>query len=235
MMNEKDKNSCYALMILPHPDDADLGIGGTVAVWTGEGKKVVYIVCTSGEKGTDNPNMKSLDLARMREKEQVTAAEKLGVKDIVFLHYQDQMMEDTPAFRKQLVTIIRTYRPSIVATNDPYYPVIWHRDHRITGQVVMDAIYPYSRKRLAYPDLIHNGLEPHIVKEILFWNTNQPDYYLDITDTYDLKIAALKCHNSQFGYPDRDWLELLRKRHREIAFERDSRLYEAFRRIQIYW
>lgn len=234
-MNEKKGTDCYALIISPHPDDADLGIGGTVAAWTGEGKKVVYIICTSGEKGTDNPNMKSLTLARMRENEQIMAAEKLGVRDVSFLHYQDQMLEDTPAFRKQLVTIIRTYRPAIVATTDPHYPVIWHRDHRITGQVVLDAVYPYARKRLAYPDLIHQGLEPFKVDELLLWNTGQPDFYCDITQTYNTKMAALKCHNSQFGYPDSDWATSLRKRHREIAVERESKLFEPLRRIQIYW
>jgi LmbE family N-acetylglucosaminyl deacetylase len=88
-MNEQSVNGCHALIISPHPDDADLGIGGTVAAWTGEGKKVIYIICTSGEKGTDNPKMEPMSLARMREKEQVTAAEKLGVMDVVFLHYQD--------------------------------------------------------------------------------------------------------------------------------------------------
>jgi len=235
MMNKQSVTSCHALIISPHPDDADLGIGGTVAAWTGEGKKVVYIICTSGEKGTDDPKMEPMSLARMREKEQVTAAEKLGVMDVVFLHHQDQMLEDTPTFRKDLVTIIRTYRPAIVATTDPQYPVIWHRDHRITGQVVLDAVYPYSRKRLAYPDLIHQGLEPFKVTEVLLWNTAQPDYYSDITTTYNDKLAALKCHNSQFGYPDSNWVTSLRERHREIAEERESRLFEPLRKIQIYW
>lgn len=234
-MNKKEQANCYALIISPHPDDADLGIGGTVAAWSGEGKKVVYVVCTSGEKGTVDPELNSRKLARIREQEQVMAAEKLGVKDIVFLHYQDQALEDTPEFRKQLVTIIRTYCPVIVATNDPHTPQIWHRDHRITGQVVLDAVYPYSRKKLAYPDLIDKGLESHKVEEVLLWNTGQPDYYSDITATYDLKIAALKCHNSQFGHPGADWMDSLKKRHHEIVIERESRLLEAFRRIQIYW
>jgi LmbE family N-acetylglucosaminyl deacetylase len=234
-MNQKDQNNCYALIISPHPDDADLGIGGTVALWIREGKQVVYIVCTSGEKGTDDPHMDCHTLARLREQEQLMAARTLGVKDVVFLHHKDQMLEETQKFRKQIVTIIRTYRPLIVATTDPDNPVIWHRDHRITGQLVLDAVYPYARKRLAYPDLIKKGLEPHKVEEILLWNTGKPDHFHDITSTYDLKIAALKCHNSQFGHLGTGWVNALRKRHHELALEQESKLVEAFRRIQIYW
>ena len=133
------------LVISPHPDDAEFGAGGTIAKWTREGKRVVYVVCTSGEKGTDDINIKPEELAKIREKEQLEAAKLLGVSEVIFLRYPDQGLEETPEFRKIIVTLIRKYRPKIVVTSDPYRRYIWHRDHRIVGRVVLDAVFPYAR------------------------------------------------------------------------------------------
>ena len=187
------------LVISPHPDDAEFGIAGTVARWTHEGKSVVYVVCTNGDKGTSDLNIKPEELAKVREEEQLAAAKVLGVREVIFLHHPDQALEDTPEFRKELVRLIRMYRPDIVATADPYRRYIWHRDHRITGQVTLDAIFPYARDHLAYPDLLKEGLMPHKVREVLLWASEDINYRLDITDTFDIKLAALRCHKSQFG------------------------------------
>ena len=126
------------LVISPHPDDAEYGVAGTVARWTREGKKVIYVVCTNGDKGTTNPDMKPEDLVEIREKEQLAAADVLGVSEVIFLGLRDQGLEETPQFRKQIVRLIRQYRPEIVVTADPYRRYIWHRDHRIAGQVIFD-------------------------------------------------------------------------------------------------
>jgi LmbE family N-acetylglucosaminyl deacetylase len=128
------------MVVTPHPDDAEYGVAGTVARWAKEGKEIVYVVCTNGDKGTDNANMKPEEVAQIREKEQRAAANVLGVREVVFLGYPDQSLEDTPEFRKELVRVIRIYRPITVVTADPYRRYIWHRDHRITGQVTLDAI-----------------------------------------------------------------------------------------------
>ena len=133
------------MVITPHADDAEGGVGGTVARWTREGKSVVYVVCTNGDKGTSNPEIRPAELAEIREKEQLAAAEILGVREVIFLRYPDQGLEDTPEFRKDLVRQIRKYRPDLVVTVDPYRRYMWHRDHRITGQVVLVAIFPYAR------------------------------------------------------------------------------------------
>jgi LmbE family N-acetylglucosaminyl deacetylase len=149
-------------------------------------------------------------LAEIREGEQIAAAEVLGVKNVAFLKYPDQSLEDTPAFREQIVRFIRIFRPEIVVTSDPYRRYIWHRDHRISGQVTLDAVFPYARDHLAYPDLLAEGLEPHNVEEIWFWASEDINIRQDITDTFDLKMAALRCHESQireFGLENvQEWL-----------------------------
>jgi LmbE family N-acetylglucosaminyl deacetylase len=224
------------LVISPHPDDAEYGVAGTVARWTREGKKVIYVVCTNGDKGTSDPDMEPEDLAEIRKKEQLAAADVLGVSEVIFLDLPDQGLEETPHFRKQIVRLIRQVRPEIVVTADPYRRYIWHRDHRIAGQVVLDAVFPYARDRLAYPDLIEEGLQPHKVREMLFWASEDINYRSDISDTFDLKVEALRCHQSQMqtlkNPNPENWL---RQRCKDIAKDDDFELGEAFHRVEIVW
>jgi len=110
----------HVMVVTPHPDDAEFGVAGTVVNWTSEGKDVIYVVCTNGDKGTSNPNMKQDELAKIREREQLAAAKLLGVREVIFLRHPDQALEDTPEFRKELVRLIRLYKPETVATVDPY-------------------------------------------------------------------------------------------------------------------
>jgi LmbE family N-acetylglucosaminyl deacetylase len=220
------------LVIAAHPDDAEFGAAGSIALWTREGKSVVYALCTSGEKGTSDRNVRPEWLAEVRKKEQRAAARVLGVREVTFLDYPDQGLEDTPAFRKDLVRVIRRYRPETVITSDPYRRYFWHRDHRIVGQVVLDAVFPFARDHLAYPDLLEEGLEPHKVKEILFWASEDVNYRVDITGTFPLKLAALRCHESQvkeLQMPDLDaWLE---ERCRAMAEGEPYDLAEAYHRV----
>ena len=226
--------SAHIMVVTPHPDDAEYGVAGTVARWTREGKQVIYVVCTNGDKGTSDVHIKPEQLAEIREKEQMAAAKILGVSEVIFLRHFDQTLEDTPQFRKQLVRLIRQYRPEIVVTSDPYRRYIWHRDHRITGQVTLDAVFPYARDHLAYPDLLEQGLKPHKVREMLFWASEDVNYCSDITDTFDLKIAALRCHKSQVGNFDASRIEdWLRQRCKAMAEGEDYELAEAFHRVEI--
>lgn len=224
------------MVVTPHPDDAEYGVAGTVARWTKEGKRVIYVVCTNGDKGSSDPNMTGEKIAKVRKKEQMAAADVLGVSEVIFLGHPDQGLEDTPQFRKQIVRLIRQYRPRLIVTADPYRRYIWHRDHRIAGQVVLDAVFPCARDHLAYPDLIEEGLQPYKVREMLFWAAEDINYRSDITDTFDLKIAALRCHKSQVKQLDvpnpEGWL---RQRCRDIAKDEDFELGEAFHRIEITW
>ncbi len=224
----------HILLVCPHPDDAEFAAAGTVAKWVREGKEVVYVVCTSGDKGTSDINMKPEALVKIREEEQRAAAKVLGVREVVFLGYPDQELEDTREFRKEIVRQIRIYRPDIVVTADPYRRYIWHRDHRITGQVTLDAIYPYARDHLAYPDLFAEGLKPHRVNEVWCYSLDNINYRSDITDTFDIKMAALRCHKSQVG--GRNFAELekwLRQRARANAKGESFELAEGFHREEI--
>ncbi len=224
----------HVLVIMPHADDAEFGISGTVARWTREGKDVVYVVCTNGDKGTSDTSMKPEKLAKIREEEELAAARVLGVREVVFLRYPDQGLEDTTEFRKEIVRLIRMYRPETVVTADPYRRYIWHRDHRITGRVVLDAIFPYARDFLAYPDLMEQGFQPHKVKEVLLWGSEEPNYRSNITETFGIKIAALRCHKSQVGNTSSpEFEERLRERHKTMAEGEDYELAEAFHRIEI--
>ncbi|MFC1955044.1 PIG-L deacetylase family protein [Chloroflexota bacterium] len=224
------------MVITPHPDDAEWGVAGTIARWTGEGKDVIYVVCTNGNKGTSDINMMPEELAGIREQEQLDAAELLGVRKVIFMRYPDQTLEDTPEFRKEIVRLIRMYRPEMMVTVDPYRRYIWHRDHRITGQIVLDAVFPYARDILAYPDLLEQGLQPHKVKEVLLWASEEPNYRSDITDTFDIKVAALRCHKSQVNDSANPELEQrLRERYSKMAEGEDYELAEAFHQVEIHW
>ena len=233
LMNSKP---AQVMVVTPHPDDAEYGVAGTVARWISDGKEVVYVVCTNGEKGTSDASMKPGKLVRIREKEQTAAARSLGVREVIFLGHPDQGLEDTPEFRKELVRLIRMYRPETVVTADPYRRYVWHRDHRITGQVTLDAVFPYARDHLSYPDLMKEGFHPHKVREILFWASEDVNYRSNITATFHLKLAALRCHKSQVGHiPTQELEERLRQRHKTMAEGEDFHLAEAFHRVEIVW
>lgn len=234
-MAETD-NAYDAMVVSAHPDDTEFGVAGTASRWVQEGKRVVYIICTSGDKGTSDRSLDPEQLIEIREKEQNAAARVLGIQNVVFLRYPDQGLEDTPEFRKEIVRLIRMYRPQTIATSDPYRRYIYHRDHRIIGQVVLDAVYPNARDYLAYPDLIEEGLEPHNVNELLFWGSEDINYRSDVTNTFDLKIKALQCHESQLkNMPIPDMEKWLRQRCKTMAEEEDYELAEAFHRVVISW
>lgn len=223
------------MVVTPHPDDAEFGVAGSVVHWIRDGKQVIYVVCTNGDKGTSDPNVKQGELVKIREAEQRAAAEMLGVREVVFLGYPDQSLEDTPEFRKEIVRVIRQYKPDTVVTADPYRRYLWHRDHRITGRVVLDAVFPYARDIYAYPDLTEEGLEPHKVTDVLLWASEEPNFYSDITDTFDIKMAALACHKSQIGdHMNPEMEERLRQRCRTQAEGEEFELAEAFYRAEMF-
>lgn len=230
------KKTADVLVIAPHPDDVEFGAAGTVATMTQQGKQVVYIICTNGDKGTSDRSVKPADLAKLREEEQKAAAAVLGVREVVFLGYSDQGLEDTPEFRRQLVSLIRTYKPKTVITVDPHQHYFWwHRDHRICGQVAMDAVFPYSRDHLAYPDMLDEGLEPHKVDELLLFNTDRPNYNVDITATMDLKLAALMSHKSQVSGNTSQMAGYLRRWAEDKAKGEEYKMAEAFNRVDMWW
>lgn len=221
------------MVIAPHPDDPEFGAGGTIAQWTADGKTVIYIICTNGNKGSEDPEMTPEKLSDIRKEEQIDAARILGVSQVIFLEHDDQTLEDTADFRKEIVKYIRTYTPQIVIAPDPYRRYIWHRDHRITGQIVLDAVFPYARDRLAYPDFIQAGLEPHKVKEVLLFGSESPNYYINIQSTFQLKISALNCHKSQVGKFQPGWEENYKKMLAKNGEICNCEIAEAFYRVTL--
>ncbi len=221
------------MVVIPHPDDAESRMAGTVARWAREGQDIIYVVCTNGDKGTSDPKIKPEELAVVREQEQLAAADLLRVREVIFLRHPDQRLEDTPEFRKEIVRLIRMYKPETVVTVEPHPGYLDHRDHRITARVTLDAVFPYAGSAYSYPDLLEQGLPPHRVKEVLLCGTGAPNYYIDITDTIDIKIAALRCHKSQVGdRPELD--ERMRQRAKMSAEGQDYELAEAFHKEEIY-
>ena len=224
-----------ALVVIPHPDDAEGWCAGTVARWIEQGTEVYYVLCTDGGKGSNDPEITPEELATIREKEQLEAASTLGAKEVVMLRHPDGELEDTREFRKEIVRAIRRFLPDIVLCPDPYrHSSVWHRDHRITGQVTADAAFPYARDHLHFQELFkEEGLAPHKTGMILFWAPDVPDTFIDISETIDMKIKALLCHESQVSIrPDRDVGESVRERARQDA-EGSGFLYaEAFRKVE---
>jgi LmbE family N-acetylglucosaminyl deacetylase len=178
--------------------------------------------------------MTSERLARIREEEQLAAARLLGVKEVIFLGHPDGYLEYRPEFRGELVQLIRKYRPGIVVTADPYRKYIWHPDHRVTGRTVLDAVFPFARDRLSYPEHLEEGLKPHKVKEVYLWASDEPDLFLDITDTFETKWAALLCHKSQIGeHPADQVREFMTIRAKEGGQKIGVPLAESFHKVEI--
>ena len=146
-----------ALVIVAHPDDAEFLCGGTVAKWCAEGWEVNYLLTTSGDMGSRDPGMTRTKLARIREKEQLAAATVLGVKEVVFLQYPDGFVEDTAEMRGQIARQIKRLKPDVVVTWNPFRTAFTHRDHRLTGQSALDALFPLARNPLGFPEHLDEG------------------------------------------------------------------------------
>jgi LmbE family N-acetylglucosaminyl deacetylase len=237
-MNESGSDAQEkVLLISPHPDDVDFGCAGTIAEWTRSGKHIAYVICTSGDKGTDDSHMKAETLIAIREAEQRRAAKTVGVEDVTFLHFKDGELENTREFREVLVRMIRTHRPDAVLTIDPANtrfenPYVSHADHRATALAVFDAIYPAARNRNFFPEQLAEGLTPHAVDKIYFFGTDCPNTWVDITDTIDAKMAALRSHESQVA--DFEGLEAwIRERFGAVGKERGMTYAESFRYVEI--
>lgn len=231
---DRAKQLTPVLVVGPHPDDAESGAGGTIARWAEQGRKVVLVVCTNGDKGTSDRRISPQDLAKRREAEQIKAAKVLGVSEVVLLRYPDQGLEDTSELREKVVRQIRLHRPETLMTVDPARPYIRHRDHFIAGRVTLDAVFPYARDHLAYPQHLEEGLEPHKVREVYCWGSEEPDTFLDVTDTFERKLEALRCHASQMADGWEERAERARTRYQAVGKRIGVAYAEAFRRIEIF-
>jgi LmbE family N-acetylglucosaminyl deacetylase len=190
-----------AMVIFAHPDDAELGSGGVVAKWVAAGCEVTYVLCTNGGAGTGDRSLSPGELAEKRAAEQRAAADFMGVKHLVMLGYPDGGLEDSRDFRADIVRAMRTYRPHTVFAHDPYrIRGFQHRDHRMVGLVSTDAVYPFARDHLHFPEhFAQEGLEPHKVRQLWYWGADEPDVIVDVTEGIEKQIAAVIRHESQVG------------------------------------
>ena len=229
-----DETPQRVLVVSPHPDDADFWCAGTIAKWISGGATVRYVLCTGGGKGTTDPNISSAELSKIREQEQANAVESLGVQELVLLQHADGSLEDNDEFRKELVRQIRQVRPDVVLCPEPYRKnMAWHRDHRITGQVTLDAVFPCARDHLHFVELWRDeGLEPHKTATILFWGTEQPDTTIDISESLDAKTMAVSAHQSQMnGRSAKEIEEFIKERAQPSEGGSGNEFVEAFRKI----
>lgn len=196
--------SGIVLGIGAHPDDLDFMAAGSLAWLASQGAEVYYLILTDGCKGSEDPTITPQELADRRCEEQRQAAQRAGIKDVIFLSYADGELEVNQQLKKDIVRVIRQVRPDVVFAMDPTMvysleqPSINHPDHRAGGQAALDAIYPLARDHLSFPELLNDEqLQPHKVLTILLTNFDKQDYYVDITSTIDAKIAAIAAHTSQ--------------------------------------
>jgi LmbE family N-acetylglucosaminyl deacetylase len=228
------------LVIAAHPDDVDFGSAGTIARWTAEGREVIYCIVTDGDAGGSDPGIPRSDMATIRRAEQTAAASQVGVHDLRFLGYPDGRVEATLELRRDLARVIRQVRPQRVVSQSPernYFRLgIGHPDHRAVGSAALDAVYPDARNPFAFPELLADeGLEAWVVPEVWISGGPTPAHYVDVTETFPQKIAALQAHASQVG--QRDGLEgFLRERMAKLAEQGglpEGRLAEAFQVIDV--
>jgi len=219
-----------ALVVVAHPDDAEFGFGGSLAKIAKEGMELAYVLCTNGDKGSGDPHITSAELAIKREQEQRDAAAVIGTTDVTFLGYGDGQLESSIEVIGKIVREIRRFKPDIIFCQDPYSRIRHnHRDHRMAGQSTFDAVYPYARDHLHFPEHIAEGLETHKVAEIYTTTAEDPDVVIDISDVIAIRIQALKAHKSQIADPEGMEQRIL-ERTSELAEQHGYKYAEGFRR-----
>ena len=223
-----------AMVIFAHPDDAEIGAGATTALWASSGTEITYVQCTTGSSGSNDLAMTSDRIVAIRATEQRAAADAIGVGDIVVLDHPDGEIEADRAFLGEIVHALRKYRPEVVFTHDHHRTNgFQHRDHRNVGITVQDAIYPYARDHLHFPEQLTGGIEPHKVKYLFYWGTDQANVIVDVSNSVDTKINALAKHKSQVpGLSSGSDMDLrMRGRHVDAAKGYGFEYGEAFRRL----
>lgn len=226
------------LVVLAHPDDPEFFCGATIARWVKAGHTVAYCLLTCGDKGTKDRSLDSVTLCGIRQDEQRAAAAILGVTNVRFLGYPDGYLVADLNLRREVTRVIRQEKPDILVTCDPttlYFgdSYLNHPDHRAAGQAVLDAVFPAARDHLFFIELWRDEmLEPHVVREIWITGSLEPNITLDVTDTWETKIAALYEHKSQIGDAQK-LAERIRNRRTADSNEDAPRYEEKFRRLTI--
>jgi LmbE family N-acetylglucosaminyl deacetylase len=195
-----------ALVVMAHPDDVDFAAAGTVATWTNAGIEVAYCIVTDGDAGGFDDDLPREEMAPLRRAEQLAAAKCVGVGDVRFLGHPDGRVEATLGLRCDIARVIRQVRPDRVVIPSPernYQRLApSHPDHRAVGSAALDAVYPDARNPYAFPELREEGLEAWTVREVWISSGASADHFVDVTDVFDRKLAALRSHVSQISHHD---------------------------------
>jgi len=196
-----------ALVVMAHPDDIDFGGGGTVASWTDAGVRVSYCIVTDGDAGGFDPSVPRAEMPAIRRAEQIAAGAILGVQDVHFLGYRDGYLTVTNDLRRDISRVIRQVRPDRMIIQSPERN--WNRiaashpDHLAAGEAAICAVYPDARNPFAHPELLaEEGLEPWAVPEVWVLASARPTHFVDVTEQFPRKIAALRAHASQTAHMD---------------------------------
>ena len=195
-----------AMAIHAHPDDIEFTCVGTLARWAKLGSHIIYVLCTSGDVGIDEPGMTREKATLIREAESLAAAQIAGVHDVVFLREPDGLLQPTLELRKRIVREIRRYKPEVIMTGDP--TIVWsgsdyinHPDHRAAAMAALDATFPAAGQPNLFEDLEQEGLKAHKVRKVYAHVWEKADVYVNIEETIDIKVSALRAHKSQL----KDW------------------------------
>ncbi|GCE17356.1 PIG-L deacetylase family protein [Dictyobacter kobayashii] len=252
MLTEPDYE---AMVIGAHPDDNDFGTAATCALWASQGKKIVWVVMTDGTEGSEIPSQSDEELMLTREQEQRAAAEVYGVQAVEFLRNRDGHLVNTEDVRRNVVKLIRKYRPRVIFTHDPTSHIMApdpdekpdatgylnHPDHRATGNIVVDSIFPFAGNPRSFRELLAEGLQPYRVHEVYFFGSTQINTYVDVTESIDKKGQGLMCHATQFNPEDNERMaERMRERAATVAKEAkekkglEMRYAESFRRMKLH-
>jgi LmbE family N-acetylglucosaminyl deacetylase len=235
MTNSTEYLPKSAMSIHAHPDDQDFTVSGTLAKWARAGCEIVSVMITSGDSGS-NDVTKGADykpeLAHLREDEQRAANTVLGIKETVFLRYPDGELVPSIPLRRDLTRVIRQFKPEVVMTGNPeawFYgnEYVNHPDHRAAAQAACEAVFPSAGTRLIFPDLLAAGYEPHNVKRLYIHGSEKSDTWIDISETIETKIEALKKHVSQVDTHEVD--KWMRDWAREEGREKGIEYAEAYK------
>jgi LmbE family N-acetylglucosaminyl deacetylase len=231
-----EETPASALAVYGHPDDPEISAGGTLARWAKAGASVWVVICTKGEKGSQDPAQDPEELAQTRVEETEKAAKVLGLAGHFHLGYGDGELEDKGPLRARIVELVRRLRPAVVVCPDPtavffgdrYYN---HSDHRVTGWATLDAVAPAAGNPHYFPDQLRDGLSVHQVSAVYLSGTLEPNCWVDIGDFVDTKIDALFCHESQLTETGEWFRDFLRERAEEGGRLAGVRYAEGFRRL----
>jgi LmbE family N-acetylglucosaminyl deacetylase len=233
-MSDVIEDVTRALVVMAHPDDVDFAAAGTIATWTDAGVEVAYLIVTDGDAGGFDDDLPREEMGPLRRAEQIAAAKCVGVTDVRFLGYPDGRVEATLDLRRDIARVIRQVRPDRMVIPNPErnYQRLGpsHPDHRAVGSAALDAVFPDARNPYAFPELRTAGLEAWTVREVWISGGPSAQHFVDVTEVFERKLAALRAHVSQTAQSE-GFEEMLRG-HLSTLAERgglaEGRLAEVF-------